>query len=94
MAHKWSTHDDLTAFYVCKFGPDRSASSKREVADRLGIPAGSFNMRVGNFKALLGLGGLDNYATQSEAVYNANKDESEAELRESVLRGFVSRARG
>jgi hypothetical protein len=93
MPHKWNTHDDLTAFYVCKFGPDGIASSKREVADRLGIPAGSFNMRVGNFKALLGLGGLDNYAQQSAAVYNANKDKSEADLRESVLRGFASRPR-
>lgn len=42
-------------------------------------------MRVGNFKALDGEGGLRNWSQQSERVFRRNRGLDEPELRERVL---------
>jgi hypothetical protein len=73
--------DDLAALYVHKYGHRAIARSLEELADSRGIKPGSFRMRVGNFKALDGRGGLGNAAKQSEAVYQQYGNLSEPELR-------------
>jgi hypothetical protein len=51
----------------------------------LGIKEGTLRMRIGNFKALAGEGGLGNWAKQSERVFEAYRTVNEADLRQSVL---------
>lgn len=79
--HRWSVRDDLAALYVHKYGYRRVAPSLAKLADSLGIKIGSFRMRVGNFKALDGPGGLGNAAQQSRDVHKRYGQLSEPELR-------------
>ncbi len=80
-SHRWTLTDDAAALYVQKYGHTRIAGSITEVANLLDIKAGSFRMRVGNFKALAGDGGLGNFARQSRDVYERYGSLSEPELR-------------
>ncbi len=80
-SHRWSVRDDAAALYVQRFGCRKIASSVADVAKLLGIAPGSFRMRVGNFKALAGAGGLGNYSQQSLEVYKRYRDLAEPELR-------------
>src|SRR5829696_7241739 len=77
--------NDIVAFYVYKFGNGRIARSKSALAEALGIAAGSFQMRVLNFKAIDGSGGLGHYARQSLEVYKQYQSAAESELRAIVL---------
>jgi hypothetical protein len=79
--HRWSVRDDVAALYVYKFGHRRLASSFAEVAELVGVPPASFRMRVGNFKALDGPGGLSNASRQSQEVFARYGSATEAELR-------------
>jgi hypothetical protein len=83
--HRWSEGDDLVAFYLQRHGHARLPYTIARVAGRLGIPEGTLRMRIGNFKALDGPGGLRNWAKQSERVYLENRDVDEPRLRERVL---------
>ena len=80
-SHRWSVRDDAAALYVQKFGYRQIASSVADVAELLGIAPGSFRMRIGNFKALDGAGGLGNFARQSLEVYKRYHHLSEPDLR-------------
>ncbi len=46
-----------------------------------GIEPGSFRMRVGNFKALAGKGGLANAAKQSERIFKRYGNLEKGQLR-------------
>jgi hypothetical protein len=83
--HKWTVTDDLAAFYVYRFGHERIARSKREIAETLGIKPASFEMRIKNFQAIDSGGGLSNYARQSFRVYERYQSTKEPELRGIVL---------
>jgi hypothetical protein len=83
--HKWTETDDVAAFYVYRFGHERIARSKPEIAETLGIRPASFEMRIQNFKAIDGGGGLSNYAQQSIRVYKRYGSATEQELRAIVL---------
>lgn len=73
--------DDIAALYVCRFGVERLPYTVSEIATRKGIKVGSFKMRVQNFHALGGKGGLTHYARQSKEIYERLKTMPEAELR-------------
>jgi hypothetical protein len=88
-SHRWTVNDDSAALYVHKYGHARIAASVAEVADLLGIKAGSFRMRVGNFKALAGDGGLGNFARQSREVYERYGSLAEPELRAIAFPGLA-----
>ena len=90
--HSWREGDDLVAFYLQRHGTDRLPHTRPEIASRLGIEESTLRMRIGNFKALAGNGGLQNWAQQSERVYRRNRDLAERELRERVL-AFLSSLR-
>ncbi len=83
--HKWTETDDIAAFYVYRFGHERIARSKAELAKTLGIRLASFEMRIKNFQAIDGGGGLSNYAHQSAQVYKRYQSASESEPRAVVL---------
>ena len=73
------------AFYLQRYGSEHLPYTLSEIARRLGIEDGTLRMRIGNFKALAGDGGLQNWAQQSERVFRSNRDLNEPELRERVL---------
>ena len=74
MQHKWSKEDDIVAFYLYQFGPESLMMTFKEISKRLGMSEASLKMRVANFKAIDGAGGLENYAKQSEMIYNQYKN--------------------
>ena len=82
MTHQWTESDDIAALYVYKFGVEHLPYTIKEIASRKGIEFGSFRMRIQNFNALDGKGGLDHYAKQSKDIYENYKALSETELRQ------------
>ncbi len=85
MHHHWIENDDLAALYVYKYDVENLPYSRKDIAVRRGIKPGSFEMRIQNFRALDGKGGLDNFAKQSKDVYERYRNFSEAELRRIVF---------
>jgi hypothetical protein len=82
MPHSWTRSDDLAAFYVSRFGVNHLPYSIEEIATEKGIKVGSFKMRIQNFYALEGKGGLENFAKQSKDIYERFKNLSERDLRQ------------
>jgi hypothetical protein len=83
--HEWTETDDIVAFYLYRFGPDDLSLGIGEIGDRLGMGGGSLRMRIGNFRAIDGHGGLGNAAIQSRRIYEAHSKSSKEELRAKVL---------
>jgi hypothetical protein len=79
--HDWSEADDLVAFYLYRFGTERLPFDMTAIAERRGIKLGSMKMRISNFKAYAGTGGLGNIARQSEQVFERYRHTPEPELR-------------
>jgi hypothetical protein len=84
--HRWTEADDVAALYVYRFGLERLGMSTTDLARSRGIKAGSFRMRVQNFQALDGKGGLENWARKSERVFERYRNVSEETLRRLVQR--------
>jgi len=89
--HRWSETDDIAALYVYRFGYRGIARSRNTLANLLGLPAGSFGMRIKNFEAIDNGGGLSNYARQSAGVYDRHKLTTEPELRAILLAAINKR---
>lgn len=68
--HKWTTNDDLKILFVFKFGFEHSPYNKKELAQLIGVSEGSVNFRIGNFKAIEGIGKATHYAKMSKSVYD------------------------
>lgn len=83
--HRWTEADDVVAFYVYRFGVENLARSVTDLARSRGIKPGSFRMRMENFQALDGKGGLANWADQSEQVFHRYRDLDEEDLRRLVM---------
>jgi hypothetical protein len=79
--HHWSESDDIAALYAYRFGVERMQTTLTELARSLGIKPGSFRMRVKNFQALDGKGGLENWANQSDRVFERYRHATEPTLR-------------
>lgn len=79
--HDWSEADDLIAFYLYRFGTERLPFDMPTIAERRGIKLGSMKMRISNFKACAGTGGLGNIAQQSVQVFEQYRDTPEPALR-------------
>jgi hypothetical protein len=82
--HRWSEADDVAALYVYLFGAERLDTTVAELARSRGIKPGSFRMRVKNFQALDGKGGLENWADQSEQIFHRYCNMDEESLRRLV----------
>lgn len=80
--HKWTKEDDLMIFFIHKFGIDNCPLSKNEIATKIGVSLGSVSYRIGNFKALEGIGKATHYAKLSAEVLKNYSALSEQELKE------------
>ena len=78
--HRWIEKDDAIIFYIYKFGFD-NIPSKSDIAKKIGVSVGSINYRLGNFKAIEGLGKVNHYSALSEKVYSKYKNYSKSRLR-------------
>jgi len=82
--HAWRWDDDAVAFYLYRAGTDEITLD--DVESALGIRPGVMKMRIANFKALDGGGGLGNASQQSRAAFEKYKDTDDDELRKRALR--------
>ena len=73
MLHKWSKEDDIVAYYLYKFGPESLMIRIGDISSILGMSESSLIMRIRNFQAIDGAGGLQNYAKLSKKVYEEYK---------------------
>lgn len=90
--HSWSVDDDLIAYHVFRFGSRDVDGDPQEIGAILGMGFNSFNLKIANFKAIAGLGGLENYTRQSVQVYEKYSELSDSEARlagvEAIGRAF------
>jgi len=79
--HRWIEGDDLAALYVFRFGTTGLPYSVETIAKRRGIEVATFKMRLQNFRAIAGLGGLDHYSRQSARIYQQHGRKRMEDLR-------------
>jgi hypothetical protein len=84
--HKWTEEDDIVTLYLYKFGDGELSFSLEEIGEKLGMGVNSLRMRIANFKAIDGKGGLEHFAEQSLKIYNMYRETSDDELRSLVLK--------
>lgn len=80
MKHTWTERDDLKALYLYKFGNDDLELTIKRIADSIGTTEASLKMRIANFQAIDTGSGLDNFARQSEKVFEKYKGLPKSEL--------------
>jgi len=84
--HTWTETDDLKILYLYKFCSNTNLISKSEVAEQIGVSLGSVSYRLGNFKAINGVGKADHIAKLSRKVHDKYSMFSEAELKELAFK--------
>ena len=83
--HKWTEEDDTVTLYLFRSGDGELPFSLEEIGEKLGMGVNSLRMRIGNFKAIDGKGGLEHFGKQSLKIYNMYKETSDDVLRSLVL---------
>lgn len=83
--HKWTEEDDIVTLYLFKYGDEDLPFSVDGISRKLGMSTGSLRMRVANFKAIDGQGGLDHFGKISERVYKRHYRTSKDKLKSLVL---------
>ena len=83
--HTWTLQDDLMILFVYKFGAESCPISKQQIADKIGVSLGSVSYRIGNFKAIDGIGKATNYAKLSKKVHTDYSEFSMAELKQQAF---------
>lgn len=82
MSHTWTKQDDIKVLYITLHGYDNIPYSKNDIAEQIGVSSGSLGFRIGNFKAIQGIGKATNFAKLSQEVYDQYSSLNEQELRE------------
>lgn len=80
MIHHWNEKDDIKVLYIVKYGYHHLPYSKYDIAKMLNVSEGSLCYRIGNFKAIQGIGKAKNFAKLSKQVYDKYNNLSEKEL--------------
>ena len=80
--HTWTKQDDLMILFVHKFGLKNSPLTKQEIANKIGVSLGSVNYRLGNFKAIDGIGKITHFAKLSLEVHQKYSNLSEQGLKQ------------
>ena len=74
MPHTWTYKDDVLVFYLYRYDNDNLISLE-SVSRFIGFDyVGSVRMRIQNFKACDGNGGLQNYGQLTKRVYDEYHD--------------------
>ena len=83
--HTWSEDDELIAYGLYRLGAEALGMEIEMLADVLGMGTNSLNLKIANFKALDGKGGLSGWSRQAERVFEEHRGLTDAELRNVVL---------
>jgi hypothetical protein len=67
--HHWSDDDNLIAYCLYRFGKEAFGIDQHELGDMLGMEFNSLNLKIANFKAIDGAGGLDQYSEQALRIF-------------------------
>lgn len=86
--HSWIEKDDIMTLYIYKFGLQNIPFSKQDIANKIGVSVGSLNFRIGNFKAIEGIGKATHFSKLSLKVYNTYSHYNEEELRKIAFKEF------
>ncbi|ADN09218.1 hypothetical protein [Sulfurimonas autotrophica] len=78
--HNWTQQDDLKVLYITLYGYTNLYPTKKDVAKLIGVSEGSLSYRIGNFKAIQGIGKATNYAKLSKEVYDKNHTKAQTIL--------------
>ncbi len=79
--HNWIERDDIIVLYITKYGYKNISYSKSDIAKMIDISEGSLSYRIGNFKAIQGIGNATNYAKLSKIIFDKYDKLSEAKLK-------------
>ncbi|MDD3442388.1 MAG: hypothetical protein PHW89_03920 [Sulfurimonas denitrificans] len=82
MAHNWQETDDIKVLYIVLYGYENIPYKKNDIAEQIGVTVGSLNYRLGNFKAIQGIGKVTHIAKLSKYVYDKYSSLSEQKLLE------------
>ena len=82
MAHNWQEIDDIKILYIALYKYENIPYKKNDIAEQIGVTVGSIGFRLGNFKAIQGIGKATNYAKLSKSVYDKFSALNEQKLRE------------
>jgi len=85
--HRWSFDDDLIAYHAFRFGSG-DLDNVKEMGNILGMGFNSFNIKIANFKAIAGQGGLEHYTQQSVQVYEKYSNLSDGEARSAGVKAI------
>ena len=80
--HIWTEQDDLMILFVYKFGIKNSPLTRNKIAEKIGVSLGSVSYRIGNFKAIDGIGNATHYTKLSLNVHSKYSNLNEIELRQ------------
>ncbi len=83
--HTWTVKDDLMILFVHKFCIENSPLTIQEIADKIGTTIASVNFRIGNFRAIDGIGRLTHVTNLSRAVHKEYSSLSELELKQRAF---------
>jgi hypothetical protein len=76
MTHKWTKDDDIVTYYLYRYGNESTIPLLHDIkiiSEILGMSESSLRMRIGNFQAIDGAGGLDHFGLLSKKVYDEYK---------------------
>lgn len=88
--HRWKKEDDLMVLFVHLFGVENSPLTKVEIAEKIGCSVGSVSYRLGNFKAIEGIGKATHFGRLSKEVYNKYSHLSMLELKNIAFKNVNS----
>jgi len=83
--HTWTEADDLMILFIYKFGFENSPLTKSEISEQIGTSVGSVNYRIGNFKAINGIGKITHYAKLSFEVHTKYSSLNQKNLKEMAF---------
>lgn len=84
--HKWTEEDDIVTLYLYKYGDGEIPFTLEDIGRNLGMGASSLWMRIANFKAIDGKGGLKNFGKQSLEIYRKHYETPKDKLKSLVVK--------
>jgi hypothetical protein len=84
--HRWTEEDDIVTLYLYRYGDREIPFTLEDISRILGMGIDSLRMRIANFKAIDGKGGLGHFGGQSLRIYRKYCDTSKDELKSLVVK--------
>ena len=89
--HKWTEDDHIVAFYIYKYSDKGLKYTREELGKKMGMGLNSLNMRIRNYSAVDGAGGLANGSRVVLRIYELHKNTPQQILKtrvETIIRNL------